>query len=81
MLLSRNDEVSWISPQIVKWIEVIFEVVLLEVSKLIDSVMSKRQGDQEKQFSWEKGLHKIENGFTISKHPEISYQLMDGVMK
>ena len=37
--------------QIVKQIEVIREVVLSEVSKLIDSVMSKRQGDQSKQFS------------------------------
>ena len=37
--------------QIVKQIEVIREAVLSEVSKLIDSVMSKRQGDQRKQFS------------------------------
>ena len=26
-------------------------------------------------------LHKIKNGFTINKQPEISYQLMDCVMK
>ena len=37
--------------QIVKQIEVIREAILSEVSKLIDSVMSKRQGDQRKQFS------------------------------
>ena len=52
MLLSTNDEVSLISSQIVEQIEVIPELVLSEVSKLIDSVMSKRQGDQ--QFSREK---------------------------
>ena len=45
MLLSMI-EVSSISFQIVEQIEVIPEVVLLEVSKLIDSVISKRQGDQ-----------------------------------
>ena len=82
MLLSMNDEVSPISSQIVEKIEVIPEVVLSEVSKLTDSLKSKRQGDQRKQFSWEKkGLHKIENGFPINKHPEISYQLMDRIMK
>ena len=46
-----NDEVSSIASQIVEQIEVITEVVLSEVSKLIDSVMSNRQGDQRKQFS------------------------------
>ena len=51
MLLSINDEVSSISSQIVEQIEVILEVDLSEVSKLIDSVMRKRQGDQRKQFS------------------------------
>ena len=45
MLLSMI-EVSSISFQIVEQTEVIPEVVLLEVSKLIDSVISKRQGDQ-----------------------------------
>ena len=45
MLLSMI-EVSSISFQILEQIEVIPEVVLLEVSKLIDSVISKRQGDQ-----------------------------------
>ena len=48
MLLSMNDELSSISPQTVEQIEVIPEVVLSEVSKLIDSVISKRQGDQRK---------------------------------
>ena len=61
--------------------QVILEVVLSEVSKLIDSVTSKRQGGQRKQFSSEKRTHKIENGFIINKYPEISYQLMDRVMK
>ena len=37
--------------KIVEQIEVIPGVVLSEVSKLIDSVMGKRQGDQRKQFS------------------------------
>ena len=54
MLLSMNDEVSSISSQIVERIKVIPEVVLSEVSKLIDSLMSKRQGDQRKQFASEK---------------------------
>ena len=42
MLLSVNDEVSSISSQIVEQIEVILEVVLSEVYKVIDSVMRKR---------------------------------------
>ena len=79
MLLSMNDEVSRISSQIVEQIEVIPEVALSAVSKLIDSVMSKRQGDHS--CLEKKGLHKTENGFTIKKHPETSYQLMDLVMK
>ena len=37
--------------KIVEQIEVIPEVVLSDVSKLIDSVMSKRQGEHRKQFS------------------------------
>ena len=48
MLLSVNDEVPSVSSQIVEQIEVIPEVVLSEVSKLNDSVISKRQGDQRK---------------------------------
>ena len=51
MLLSIKDKVSSISSQIVEQFEVIPEVVLSEASKLIESVMSKRQEDQRKQFS------------------------------
>ena len=51
MLLSMNDEISSISSQIVEQIKAIPEEILSEVSKLIDSVISKRQGDQRKQFS------------------------------
>ena len=77
-----NDEVSSISSQIVKQIQVIPEAVLSKVSRLIDSVISRRQGEQRKHsLLVKKGLYKIENGFTISKHPEISYQLMNHVMK
>ena len=54
ILLSMNDEVSSTSSHIVEQIQVIPEVVLSEVSKLIDSVISKRQGDQRKWFSLEK---------------------------
>ena len=54
MLLPINDEVLSISSEVVEQIELIPEVLLSEVSKLIDSVMYKRQGDQRKQFSWEK---------------------------
>ena len=76
-----SDEVSSISSQIAEQIEVISEVVSSKLSKLIDSVMSKRQGDQENSFLEKKGHHKIENAFTIKKHAETSYQLMDRVMK
>ena len=48
MLLSMNNEVSSISPQIVKHIVVIPEVVLSEASKLTDSVISNRKGGQRK---------------------------------
>ena len=82
MLLSMNDEVSLISSQIADQTEAIHEVVLSEVSKLIDSVKSKRQEDQKKHnFFRQKGLHKIENGLTINKHTETSYQLMNRVIK
>ena len=47
MLLSMNDEVPSISSQFS--IEVIPELVLRELFKLIDSVISKRQEDQRKQ--------------------------------
>ena len=83
MLLPMNDVVSSISSQIVEQIEAIPEAVLSKVSKLIDSVMSKRQGDQRKQFTWEKETpqNRNENELTINKHPEICYKLMDCVMK
>ena len=55
IFLSMNDELSSTSSQIVEQIQVIPEVVLSEVSKLIDSVISNRQGDQRKRFSLEKG--------------------------
>ena len=45
---AMNDEVSAISSQIVEQIEVILEIVLSEVSKLIDSVMSMRKGRPKK---------------------------------
>ena len=55
-------------------------VGLPEVYKLIDSAISKRQGDQkkhsflEKKTLWKgKGIH--------YKHPEISHHLMDRAMK
>ena len=77
-----NDEVSWISSQIVEQFEVILEVVLWEVSKLIDLVMSMRQGDQRnRSFLKKKELHEIKNGSIINKHLEISYQLTDRVIK
>ena len=40
-----NDEISSISSQIAKQTEVILEVVLSDISKLIDSVMSMKQGN------------------------------------
>ena len=79
---AMNDEVSSVSSQIVEQIEVIPEVVLSKVSKLIGSVRSWRQREQSKHgFLEKKGLHKIENGFTINKQLEISYKLMNRVMK
>ena len=52
--------------------EVIPEAVLSEVSKLIESVMSEGQEEQKNSFLENKGLHKIQNGFTINKQPERS---------
>ena len=52
MLLSMNDEVPSISSQFST--EVIPELVLGELFKLIDSVISKRQEDQRKQSFLEK---------------------------
>ena len=48
---------------------------------LIDSVMSMRQGDQRNHSFFEKKeLHEIKNAFTINKHSETFYQLMDRVI-
>ena len=41
-------------------------VGLPEVSKLIDSTISKRQEDQRKHSFLEKKLHQTENGFTMA---------------
>ena len=79
---AMSDEISSIYSQIVQQIEIIREVVLWEVSELIDSVMSIRHGDRRKHsFLKKKELYKMKNGFTINKHAEISYQLMNCVMK
>ena len=51
---AMNDQVSSISSQIVEQIEVIPEVALSKVSKLIDPVISRRQGKQRKHGFIEK---------------------------
>ena len=66
MELSSSSEIR----NIIQEEEVIFKknptVDLPEVSRLIDSAISKRQGDQRKQsFLEKKILHKRENGFTM----------------
>ena len=50
ILLSINDEVSSISSKIIKKIEVIPEVVLSEVPKLIEPIMNKKQRLKETVF-------------------------------
>ena len=67
MELSSSSEIR----NIIQEEEVIFKknptVDLPEVSRLIDSAISKRQGDQRKQsFLEKKILHKRENGFTMN---------------
>ena len=53
-----NDKVSSISSKIVDQIDVIREVALSKVSKLIDSVKSRRRGEQRKHgFLEKKRLH------------------------
>ena len=65
--LSSSSEID----SIIQEGEVIFKknptVGLPEVSKLIDSVISKRQGDRRKHSFLERKniLHKRENGFTM----------------
>ena len=77
-----NNELLSIYSQTVEQIEVISEVVLSEVSKLIDSEIPRdKETKGNKFFLRKKGLHKIGNGFTINKHPGISYQLKSRVMK
>ena len=62
VLIGINDAITSISSRIVEQIEVIPESVLSKVSKLINSVMSKKLGDQRKlSFREEKGLRKMEN--------------------
>ena len=56
------------SSQIAEQIEVIPELVLSEVSKLIDSRWTRDKETKGNSFLEEKGLHEIENGFTINKH-------------
>ena len=71
---AMNDEVSSISSQIVEQIDVIPEAFLSKVSRLTESVISRRQREQRKHgFLEKKRLHKIENGFTINKQLEIFY--------
>ena len=67
MELSSSSEIR----NIIQEEQVIFKknptVDLPEVSRLIDSAISKRQGDQRKQsFLEKKILHKRENGFTMN---------------
>ena len=62
VLIGINDAITSISSRIVEQIEVIPESVLSKVSKLINSMMSKKLGDQRKlSFREEKGLCKMEN--------------------
>ena len=62
VLIGINDAITSISSRIVEQIEVIPESVLSKVSKLINSMMSKKLGDQRKlSFREEKGLRKMEN--------------------
>ena len=53
---------------------------LPEVSKLIDSAITKRQGDQRKHDFLEK-KNSIKGKWIYYEHPEISHHLMDRVMK
>ena len=56
-------------------------VGLPEVSKLIDSVKSKRQGNQRKHSFLEKKILHKKGKWIHYEHPEISHQLMDHAMK
>ena len=71
---AMNNELLSIYSQTVEQIEVISEVVLSNVSKLIDSEIPRdKETKGNKIFLRKKGLHKIGNGLTINKHTEISY--------
>ena len=62
VLIGTNDAITSVSSRILEEIEVIHESVLSKVSKLINSMMSKKLGDQRKlNFREEKGLRKMEN--------------------
>ena len=65
--------------------EVIFKknptVALPEVSKLILSAISKRQGDQKKRSFLEKKNTAEKGKWIHYEHSEISYHLMDCAMK
>ena len=79
--LSSSSEIDII----IKEGEVVFKknsaVGLTEVSKMTDSAISKRQGDQRKNsFLEKKILHKKEK-LIHYEHPEISHHLMDCAMK
>ena len=66
--------------------EVIFKknptVGLPEVSRLIDSVINKRQRDQRKHSFFEKKKYSIKGKInSLYEHSEISHHLMDCAMK
>ena len=62
VLIGINDAITSISSRIVKQIKDIPESVLSKTSKLINSMMSKKLGDQRKlSFREEEGLRKMEN--------------------
>ena len=56
-------------------------VGLLEVSKLIDSVISKRQGDRRKHSFLERKKYYIKGKMDSLWAPKISHHLMDQAMK
>ena len=79
---AMNNKLLSIYSQTVEQTEVISEVALSDVSKLIDSEIPRdKETKGNKIFLRKKGLQKIGNGLTINKHPEISYQLKKRVMK
>ena len=75
---AQSENYASVSSQIVEQIEIILEVVLPEVSKLIDTVMSKSQEEQA-HFSSEK-ITPFKRNWIHYCHPEISHQLMNRVI-